>query len=199
MKKVLVGLTVLGVLLSATAFASPLAKIQAGKGKVDAAVSISPAFKADGEDMDGKTRYRVGATYGISDNLGLDYVYAANAGKQDSSVQSHQINLLYQFNPYVAGFGGFVWNKLEKSGYGDDTTNGYQLGLQGRYGIADRTTAWAKFGAGNTIIQYEVGVGYDLTHNWEANLFYNDSKYKDFDHDVDAKTHSINLGVSYKF
>jgi len=44
MKKVLVGLTVLGVLLSATAFASPLAKIQAGKGKVDAAVSISPAF-----------------------------------------------------------------------------------------------------------------------------------------------------------
>ena len=199
MKKLVTGVVLLGVLLSSTAFASPLAKIEQGKGKIDAAVSIAPGMKEDGHDLDGKTRYRFGATYGISDNLGLDYLYAANAGDNDSSVQSHQINLLYQFNPYVAGFGGFVWNKFKMNSYGDDTTNGYQLGLQGRYGLNDKTTAWAKFGAGNTILQYEVGVGYDLTKNWEANLFYNDTKYKDFDHDVDVKTHSINLGVSYKF
>jgi opacity protein-like surface antigen len=199
MKKILTGVVVLGVLVSSTAFASPLTKIEQGKGKIDAAVSISPRMKTGDTDLNGKTRYRFGATYGVSDNLGLDYVYAANAGNHDSSVQSHQINLLYQFNPYVAGFGGFVWNKFKMNGYGDDTTNGYQVGVQGRYGLNDKTAAWAKFGIGNTITQYEIGVGYDLTKNWEANLFYNDSKYKDFSNDASVKTHSINLGVSYKF
>ena len=42
--------------------------------------------------------------------------------------------------------------------------------------------SWAKFGYGNTITQYELGVGYELAKNWEANVFYNDTKYKDFSH-----------------
>ena len=142
MKKLVAGVVVLGVLFTSTAFASPLAKLEAGKGKIDAAVSISPRMKAQGVDLDGKTRYRFGATYGIGDRIGLDYLYAANAGdKYDSSVKSHQINLMYEINPYVTAFGGFVLNKLKMNGYGDDNTNGYQLGLQGRYGIADKTTA----------------------------------------------------------
>ncbi len=200
MKKLVAGVVVLGVLFTSTAFASPLAKLEAGKGNIDASVSISPRMKAQGVDLDGKTRYRFGATYGIGDRIGLDYLYAANAGdKYDSSVKSHQINLMYEINPYVTAFGGFVLNKLKMNGYGDDNTNGYQLGLQGKYGIADKSTAWAKFGYGNTITQYELGVGYELAKNWEANVFYNDTKYKDFSHDMAVNTHSINIGATYKF
>ena len=65
--------------------------------------------------------------------------------------------------------------------------------------ITEKTTGWAKFGAGNNITQYELGVGYAFTDNWEANVSYNDSKYKDFKGDIDAKTHEVNVGVSYKF
>lgn len=203
MRKIIAGLMVLGVMASSTAFASPLAKLEAGKGKIDASLSLSPGFKGEGggrtEDLDGKTRYRLGAVYGIGDNMALDYTYAAHEGnKEGATVQSHQINLDYQLNDYVTAFGGYIFNKL-KTDYYDDTTNGYQVGLVGRYGFNDKTTGWAKFGIGNTITQYEVGVGYDLTNNWEANLSYNDSKYKDFKGDNAAKTHAVNLGVSYKF
>lgn len=201
MKKIIAGIMILGVMASSTAFASPLAKLEAGKGKIDASYSFGAGMKSTNDvDLEGKNRYRFGATYGVGDNMAVDYTYAANAGsKFDSSVQSHQINLDYQLNPYVTAFGGYIWNKLKANGYGNDTTNGYQVGLIGRYGFNDKTTGWAKFGIGNTITQYEVGVGYDLTQNWEANLFYNDSKYKDFSGDANVKTHSINLGVSYKF
>ncbi len=200
MKKIIAGLIIVGVMASSTAFASPLAKLEAGKGKIDASLSISPGMKANGVDLDAKTRYRFGATYGIGENMAVDYVYASNAGSiLDSSVQSHQFNLDYQFNPYITAFGGFVWNKLKATGYGTDNTSGYQVGVQGRYPFNDKATGWAKVGVGNTITQYEVGVGYDLTNNWEANLFYNDSKYRGFEHDTSVSTHAINLGVSYKF
>lgn len=202
MKKAVLGAVVLSLMVSSVAMASPLAKLEQGKGKIDASLTLGPSIKAeqhgDKTDLGGKTRYRVGATYGLGNNVGLDYVYAANAGDNDSSVQSHQINLMYQINNYVTAFGGYIYNKAEMGGW-NNNTNGYQLGLQGRMDLAKRTVGWAKFGIGNTITQYEVGVGYDLTHNWEANLFYNDSKYKDFNNDIDMKTHNVNLGVSYKF
>ena len=65
--------------------------------------------------------------------------------------------------------------------------------------ITDKTTGWARVGTGNTLTQYEIGVGYAFADDWEANVSYNDSKYKDFDGDIDAKTHGVNIGVSYKF
>jgi len=202
MKKVILGTVALSLVVSSVALAAPLAKLEQGKGKIDASLSLGASLKdeAHGEkiDLGGKTRYRAGATYGLGNNLGLDYVYASNAGDRDSSVQSHQINLMYQLNNYITAFGGYVYNKAEVGGW-NNNTNGYQVGLQGRMDLAPRTVGWAKFGIGNTITQYELGVGYDLTHNWEANLFYNDSKYKDFDDDTNMKTHNVNLGVSYKF
>lgn len=199
MKKILVGTLALGlVAASSVAMASPLTKIEAGKGKVDGAISISPTLKSQGQDLDGKTRYRLGATYGIADNVGVEYRYIANAGKHDSSVQSHQLNLMYQFNPNIAGFVGYVRNKGKVGDY-NHTEGGYQVGVQGAMPIADRTSAWARFGIGSKITDYEIGVGYDLGNNFDLNLFYNDTKYKGFDDDVSFKAHGVNLGVTYKF
>ena len=202
MKKLILGAVAMSLLASSVACASPLKSLEQGKAKIDASLSLSPSLKGEYKgatsDLDGKTRYRFGATYGLGNHLGLDYVYAAHAGDYDSSVQSHQLNLLYQFNPNIAGFAGYVHNRGKWGGW-DNSTNGYQIGVQGRMDLAERTSAWAKFGIGNTITHYEIGLGYDLTSNLEANLTYNDTKYKDFDHDVDYKTHGINLGVTYKF
>lgn len=202
MQKIIIAAAVMSLLPMTLASASPLAKIAPGAAQIDANVTVGTHLEGqkDGHsvDFDGDTRYRAGATVGIADNLGLDYTYAAHEGNENASVQSHQVNLVYQFNPYLYGFGGYVRNRAKLHGY-HDNTSGYQVGAIGRLPITDKTTGWAKFGIGNTITQYEVGVGYAFTDNWEGNISYNDSKYKDFSGDIDAKTHGVNVGVSYKF
>ena len=202
MKKIVMTAAVLSLLPLTMASASPLAKIAPGAAQIDANVTVGASLKMkqDGHtaDFDGDARYRIGGTVGIADNVGLDYTYAAHEGDDNASVQSHQVNLVYQFNPYLYGFGGYVRNHIKHRGY-TDGTSGYQVGAIGRLPITDKTTGWAKFGTGNTITQYEVGVGYAFADDWEANVSYNDSKYKDFDGNIDAKTHGVNIGVSYKF
>ena len=113
-----------------------------------------------------------------------------------------KLNLMYQFNPNVAAFAGYVHNRFEADsdtgGTASDSENGYQVGVLGNMKIAKRTTAWASIGVGNKITAYEIGVGYDLTKNFDVNLFYNDTKYKGFE-SSDFKTHGVNLGVTYHF
>ena len=226
MKKNIMLALVLGLIPASLAAASPLAEIAPGRAQIDANVTLGSSLKVERDghtiDFDGDTRYRVGATVGISDGLGLDYTYASHEGDDNASVQSLQVNkvyqkntfatlggeenasgrggggnLVYQFIPYLYGFGGYVRNRAHHRGY-TDNTNGFQVGATGRLPLG-KTTPWAKFGIGNTITQYEVGVGYAITDNWEANVSYNDSKYKDFSGDTDVKTHGVNVGVSYKF
>ena len=185
MKKMMMATAVLSLLPLTVACASPLAKIAPGAAKVDANVTVGNTLKwkqhGETKDFGGDSRYRV-----------------AHEGDHDASAQSHQVSLIYQFNPYLYGYGGYVRNRLKQHGY-HDNNSGYQVGAIGRLPITDKTTGWAKFGTGNNITQYELGVGYAFTDNWEANVSYNDSKYKDFKGDIDAKTHEVNVGVSYKF
>jgi len=201
MKKIVLGVVAASMLATTAAYAAPMTSMDKGTGKVDASFSMGSSLKAEGYgesiDLGGNSRYRLGATYGLGDKLGIDYKYACHAGDYSSSVQSHQLNLMYQFNPNVAAFAGYVHNRAEGNG-DSDTENGYQVGVLGNMKIAKRTTAWASIGVGNKITAYEIGVGYDLTKNFDVNLFYNDTKYKGFG-DVDFKTHGVNLGVTYHF
>ena len=201
MKKIILGALALSMLATSAAYAAPMTSMDKGTGKVDAAFSMGSSLKGEGDgesiDFGGNNRYRLGATYGLGDKLGIDYKYVAHAGDEDSSVQSHQLNLMYQFNPNVAAFAGYVHNRAKVQDE-SNTQNGYQVGVLGNMKIAKRTTAWASIGVGNKITAYEIGVGYDLTKNFDVNLFYNDTKYKGFDA-ADFKTHGVNLGVTYHF
>ena len=206
MKKILLGAVTLSLLATSAAYAAPMTSMDKGTGKVDAAFSMGSSLKGEGDgesiDFGGNNRYRLGVTYGLGDKIGIDYKYAAHAGDIGSSLKSHQLNLMYQFNPNVAAFAGYVHNRVEADaktgGTVSDTENGYQVGVLGRIAIAKRTSAWASVGVGNKITAYEIGVGYDLTKNFDVNLFYNDTKYKGMD-GADFKTHNVNLGVTYHF
>lgn len=207
MKKIILGTTALSLLVVSVAFASPMTSMTQGTGKIDASFSLGSSFKADSEgrsvDLDGKTRGRLGVTYGLGDKVGIDYKYVGHAGDSyDSSLQSNQLNLMYQFNPNVAVFAGYVHNRFKASNDGESahlSESGYQVGVLGTMKIAERTSAWASIGGGNKITAYEIGVGYDLTHNFDLDLFYNDTKYKGFKADSSAKTHGVNLGITYHF
>ena len=202
MKKIVLGVIAASLLATSSAYAAPMTSMDKGTGKIDAAFTMGSSLKGEGSegqsiDFGGNNRYRLGATYGLGDKLGIDYKYAAHAGDYDSSVQSHQLNLMYQFNPNVAAFAGYVHNRAKVQSE-SNTQNGYQVGVLANMKIAKRTTAWASIGVGNKITAYEIGVGYDLTKNFDVNLFYNDTKYKGFDA-ADFKTHGVNLGVTYHF
>lgn len=204
-KGIVLGVMAATLLTSAVAYAAPMTSMEKGTGKVDASMAFGSSAKADlgGDgtyDLDGKNRYRLGATYGLGDNWGIEYKYVNNeASRVDGSLQSNQLNAIYQFNPNVAAFAGFVNNRAKAfGGEWKDSQSGYQVGVLGRMDVAKRTSAWASIGVGNVLTAYEVGVGYDLTHNFDLNLFYNDTKYKDID-GLDIKTHSVNLGVTYHF
>ena len=202
MKKIVLGVVAASLLATSAAYAAPMTSMDKGTGKIDAAFTMGSSLKGEGSngqsiDFGGNNRYRLGATYGLGDKLGIDYKYVAHAGDEDSSVQSHQLNLMYQFNPNVAAFAGYVHNRAKVQDE-SNTQNGYQVGVLGNMKIAKRTTAWASIGVGNKITAYEIGVGYDLTKNFDVNLFYNDTKYKGFD-GADFKTHGVNLGVTYHF
>lgn len=205
MKKITLGVSVLSLLAASVVYAAPMTNMDQGTGKIDASFSLGPSFKVEEygwtRDMDGKTRGRLGLTYGLGDKIGIDYKYVGHAGDVlDSSLQSNQLNLMYQFNPNIAAFAGYVHTRLKVPGGNiEDSQNGYQVGVLGRMDIAQRTSAWASIGVGNKITAYEVGVGYDLTHNFDLDLFYTNTKYRGFDYGIDAKTHGVNLGVTYHF
>jgi len=202
MKKILLGAVALSMLATSAAYAAPMKSMEQGTGKIDAAFTMGSSLKAEygGEntDLGGNNRYRLGATYGLGNKFGIDYKYVAHAGDHDFSVKSHQLNLMYQFNPNVAAFVGYVNNKASEGG-DSNTQNGYQVGVLGRMDIAKKTSAWASIGVGNKITAYEIGVGYSLNKNFDINLFYNDTKYKDFYEGLAFKTHGVNLGVTYHF
>ena len=84
MKKMMMATAVLSLLPLTVACASPLAKIAPGAAKIDANVTVGNTLKwkqhGETKDFGGDTRYRVGGTIGIADNLGLDYRYAAHEG-----------------------------------------------------------------------------------------------------------------------
>ncbi len=207
MKKIILGTTVLSLLAASVVYAAPMTSMKQGTGKIDASLSLGSSFKGyehgDAIDLDGKTRGRLGVTYGLGDKLGIDYKYVGHAGDfYDTSLQSNQLNLMYQFNPNVAAFAGYVHNRFKVGtgkSYGTTSESGYQVGILGSMKLAKRTSAWVSIGAGNKITAYEIGVGYDLTHNFDLDLFYNNTKYKGFDEDAEVKTHAVNLGVTYHF
>ena len=206
MKKtgILLGVMMATLLTSAVVHASPMTSMEKGTGKVDASLAFGSSVVADlgshgTHDFDGKNRYRLGATYGLGDKWGIEYKYVNNEAEfVDFSLQSNQLNAIYQFNPNVAAFAGYVNNRANTDEERKSSQSGYQVGVLGRMEVAKRTSAWASIGVGNVMTAYEVGVGYDLTNNFDLNLFYNDTKYKDIE-GLDIKTHSLNLGVTYHF
>ena len=76
MRKNVLGISVLSTLLVASVvYASPMTEMKQGTGKIDASFSLGPSFKAEEYgwtgDMDGKTRGRLGITYGLGDKFGM--------------------------------------------------------------------------------------------------------------------------------
>lgn len=162
--------------------------------------------------------------YNYSDNKSKNTPFEEDDGTNyaigtlNAQVTGQQFNLLYQINPNISAFAGWTKSKLKVNStfeYGDgsgplgngsttdkESQNGYQVGFIGQTKLADNLTGWALIGAGNKVNAYEIGVGYDLAKNTEFNVFYRQTKYKDFgdsDDKYDVKTKGLGAGLTFKF
>ena len=95
----------------------------------------------------------------------------------------------------VSAFAGGSYVKTET--YNTTKSYGYQVGLKGQLPLAARWQGFASVGVGDDVNTYEVGVGYDITPNWDAHIKYRSSSVDVDNYDDDVKGWQVGMG--YKF
>lgn len=161
--------------------------------------------------------------YNYSDNKSKSFPDWFEVGSYDADgfataqVTGHQLNVLYQINPNVSAFAGLTRSKLKYSGSyvlsdgsgpigtlsasATQTENGYQVGFIGQTQLSEKLDGWALISAGNRVNAFEIGLGYEVAKNTDFNVFYRQTKYKDFgvDESVDVKMKGLGAGLTFKF
>ena len=193
MKKIGLTLAVTALVsVSAVAFAAPIKYPQAG----DLKANINYGFDQEEGGRSADSRFTGGdVTYVLNDNLDLQYVNNKTKGTNGNRINEHYLVGNYRLTPYVSAYAGGSYVNTET--YNHTKSYGYQVGLKGQLPLAERWQGFASVGVGDDVNTYEIGVGYDITPEWDAHI-----KYRDSDIDVDNYDDSVNgwqVGMGYKF
>jgi hypothetical protein len=194
------------VLISSTAFASPLTDFSSGKGAIDLTlrdttnsgnVTVAPyIISGDGAS---KLNLDGALTFGLGNNLALQFrafspeskdttLTGAMTGTDRSKFTTSEFNILYKLDKNVAIFTGYVTAKGEMSfsnypgkNFTTKSKNLWQFGVVASTPIGEKTTLWASAAAGtNSLTNLEIGVGYEIAPNLELNVNYREIKASDF-------------------
>lgn len=206
-KKILTG-ALAAMMISSTALAAPLSDYTEGSAAVDVKYSLSQDIKGESNGLAGKhdldDHLSGGLTYGLGNNLAVQYNYTDN--KLDfggDRIIAQELNLLYKLNPNLSAYAGLNRNRYSVNRGYDSSETGVQIGVIGQTKLSDDLTAWAMLGAGNKRTAYEIGLGYGITDNLDLNIYYDYNKYKDNENalgrDFDAKAKGFGMGVTFKF
>ena len=192
MKKIVLA-SVLAALVSVSAvsLAAPLKNPQQG----DLKANVNYGFSQKEGNRDASSRFTGGdVMYSLTDKW--DIQYANNKTKSDiAKVNEHYVLGNYRFTPYLSVYGGGSYVKTET--YNNKKSYGYQVGLKGQLPLTDRLQGFASVGVGDDINTYEIGVGYDITSDWDAHIKYRDSKVDVDNYDDNVKGWQVGMG--YKF
>lgn len=217
-KRVVYGLVAAMALSTSVALASPM-DMEEGKTNVYVGAMFSGDTEVDdGQDtfkLDGDTGFYGGITYGINDKWGVQFDYNKYGSEWeyepanlDVDVEAMEFNVLYKVNPNLNAFVGYVTADAEigldflGSSYdlGSYDTDGFQVGVMGKYPFSDKFGVFGKVALGNNSNMYELGVSYAFAQNWNVDLSYRDAQYDDFDDaGVDGEIDGFRLGVSTSF
>ncbi len=199
-KKILSALIATMVVGSVTAMAAP-AEIEEGKWDLTIGSSFSPNTEDNGHDVDGDIGLYGNITYGMSDDWAIQYDYShyeygerSWASKGDAS----EVNVLYKLNPNLNAYAGYVYYGEDYGGIGCDT-QGFQIGLQGWYPVADKVNLFGKVGLGNNSQIYEIGAAYELADKWDLDVSYRWAEYKDIGDVADVQFDGVRAGISTTF
>ena len=191
-KNVLLGMLVVAVSVSSLAMAAPNKNPQTG----DLKANVNYGFDQKEGDRGADSRFTGGdVSYTINPRVDLQYMNNYTKGDNDNKLNEHYLLGVYRFNPYVSAYGGMSYIKADT--YRNDHYYGYQVGLRGQIPLAARWQGFASVGVGDDANTYSVGVGYDITDNWDAHIVYRRS-----DIDVDNYDDTVKgwqVGMGYKF
>ena len=192
-------------------------------------LEVSPGTSSDASnDFSGGLTVGLGHNFALQygyDKTGAKEVntYYEDVGyteKDNGKVTANTVNLLYKINPKVSAYLGnrhvsgelnCQWGgyDLDGSFYADKTTNvtaskNYvQAGLIGQTELAKNLTGWGNIGVGSGLLTCQVGVGYRVTSNLTANLYYDYAQYKDMasynGQNFDITTKGLKAGITLNF
>jgi len=193
MKKiVLISALIATVSIGSIACAAPNKNPQAG----DLKANVNYGFDQKEGSRGAHSRFSGGdITYTINDKVDLQYVNNYTKGDDGDKLNEHYLQGVYRFNPYVSAYGGMSYVKADT--YRDQHFYGYQVGLKGQIPIGERWQGFASVGVGDDVNSYSVGVGYDITKDWDAHIM-----YRRADIDVDNYDDTVKgwqIGMGYKF
>ncbi|MCH4166589.1 MAG: porin family protein [Megasphaera sp.] len=193
MKKILLaGVLAALMSVSAVSMAAPIKNPQQG----DLKANVNYGFDQKEGGRDAGSRFSGGdVTYVINDNLDLQYVNNYTKGDNNNKINENYVIGNYRLTKYVSAFAGGSYVKTDT--YNNQHSWGYQVGLKGQLPIAEKWQGFASVGVGDDVNSYEVGVGYDITPNWDAHV-----KYRRADVSVDNYDDTVKgwqVGMGYKF
>ncbi len=134
-------------------------------------------------------------TYVLNNHWDIQYVNNYTKGDNDNKINENYLVGNYRFTPYLSAYAGGSYVKTET--YNTTKSYGYQVGLKGQLPLAERWQGFASVGVGDDVNTYEVGVGYDITPNWDAHIKYRSSSVDVDNYDDDVKGWQVGMG--YKF
>lgn len=192
MKKILLATVLAALAVSSAAFAAPLKNPQAG----DLKANLNYGFDQKEGSHSAGSRFTGGdVTYMLSDRWDVQYTNNYTKSDEHHRINEHSLVGDYHFSPYLSAYGGATYVKTHT--YNDKHSYGYQVGVKGQIPLAERWQGFGSIGFGDDVDTYEVGVGYDITPDWDAHIKYRRSSVDVDNYDNDVKGWQIGMG--YKF
>ncbi len=193
MKKIVLA-SVLAAIVSvnAVSFAAPIRDPQEGDLKAD----INYGFDQKEGSRSAKDRFTGGdVTYALNNKWDIQYTNNNTKGDNGFKINENYLTGNYRLTPYISAYAGGSYVKTET--WSSKHAYGYQVGLKGQLPISDKWQGFASVGVGDDVNTYEVGVGYDITSNWDAHVKYRKSSVDVDNYDDDVKGWQVGMG--YKF
>lgn len=195
------GLIIMLLIMASTACqASPLTDYSLGKVSFDVNLG-DPTLTSNNESTSMQSNTGYGVTAGI--RFGYAGQYIVNNFKLRTPVNGIGEIRAQQFN--------ILANKLNRLGnisavigvsnteiIGDASKKGIVAGLVGTVSIAPKTHVYATVRTGSYLESYEVGIGYNFSHNNELTLDYRNANYKNLSSD-DITIKGPYAGIVYIF
>lgn len=221
MKKKIALITACLTLTASAAMASPLTDYSKGNVSIDLNYrNTQNSANYGGNSFDWPKKYNLepSITIGLGNNFAFQYRNVnSKSGNVDLTgmgyTENHKLaldefNILYRLSANVSAFAGYVstketYNNAYTPMFMGTGRNFLQLGLVGSVPLTNKVTAYGVLGAGDNYVNYELGLSYAFTKNFEFNVDYRNLKVKNFEvtssdrEDVNVK--GLGFGVTYKF
>jgi len=218
LKKILSAL-ILSTLFCSVTVASPLTDYSQGHWAIDLTIRNTKLSNNAPFDLGEKSSIDTAFTLGLGDKFAVQYNGASpKSGRNDVEsayclyVQPkvNQFNVLYKLNDKLSAIIGYTsanYTGVYDYHYYTNTinynNNCVTFGVLGTSQIAPKTTLWGSVNGGKNIMDYKIGVGYQIRSNIDFNVDYRYYKIENLktvtESGFEVYAKGLGIGLTYKY